>query len=474
MKDGHLRHQDAWTAVPVHRPNLAASAAHHHYLTRPKWSTGSQDPSTNNACNSAKRGFPVFRNEHRPSLASVSTAEQPLIRSSTTASTTSSSNPIPSSEPQRPFTDKYGRCLEILHYGTNSTVRLHQTKMSAYGMKSKQLFAIKVYRYHNNIVDVPNALARTSSCPASSIADLHPHHPNILPITDLLFNERGELCLVMPFCAGGDLHELLSRSGPLPTGEADCIIAQILRALSFLHEQGTAHRDIRLETVLLTQHGAVKLAGFGDGHIQRIWSECAVTPAPDDGDGDGEDDPAHSSRTDSHSTRSWSFSLPWNLTLFTHPSPAKGNTGNTANSTASFPGMSLPYIPPEGFGYRPRRTSWRDDDIERDEDEDDGVQDPRPADVWATAIIYLALITGRLLWRSARPHREDARYLEYLHCRQGEDGYPPIEALGKVGLYRSCFVFIFSFFLLLLSGFPTLIGPQPYRSLFYSRLGTEN
>lgn len=425
MKDG-VRHQDVWTAVPVHRANLAPCTAHHHYLARPKRSTGSHESSMNDSCPSAKRGFPIFRNEHRPSLASV---EQPLLQSS--PSTTSYTQPIPSPEPPRPFTDTYGRCLEILHYGANSTVRLHQTKMSAYGMKSKQLFAVKVYRYNNTIIDGPTALARASSCPASSIADRHPRHPNILPITDLLFNERGEICLVMPFCAGGDLHELLSRSGPLPTAEADCIIAQILRALSFLHESGTAHRDIRLETVLLTQHGAVKLAGFGDGHVRHLWSECSIVPAPHDSDGD---DNAHSSRADPHSTRSWSFSLPWILAPFSHPSPAKGNSGNTANSTASFPGMSLPYIPPEGFGYTPRRPSRRDSGIECDEDDGGGVNDPRPADVWATAIIYLTLITGRLLWRSARPLREDARYLEYLHCRNGEDGYPPIEALGEVGL----------------------------------------
>ncbi|KAJ5166718.1 uncharacterized protein N7482_005499 [Penicillium canariense] len=416
MKDGRVRPQ-AWSALAVHRPNRAPSAAHHHYLTRPKWSAGGCQEEWHNAMH-AKHGFPVLGNEHRASFASVSTAEQPLMRSSTVTST-SSSSPGPSSDPPRPFADKYGRCLEILHYGANSTVRLHQIKMSAYNAKSKQVFAIKVYRYHNNIVDCPNTLARASTCSPASIADLHPHHPNILPITDLLYNERSELCLVMPFCAGGDLHELLSRSGPLPTAEADCITAQILRALSFLHSHETAHRDIRLETVLLTHKGAVKLAGFGDGHIRRIWSKCAVPPEPDD---------AHSPPADLHSTRSWSFSLPW-LPSFSlsHPRPAKGNTGDAANSTASFPGISRPYSPPEGFTYRPHRTARRDPDS--DEDADDG--DPRPADVWATAIIYLALISGRLPWRSAQPHREDARYLDYLHCRHGEDGYPPIEALGE-------------------------------------------
>lgn len=129
--------------------------------------------------------------------------------------------------------------------------------------------------------------------------------------------------------------------------------------------------------------------------------------------------------------------------------------------------MSLPYIPPEGFTYRPRRKSWRDT-IECEEDGDEGeeeVRDPRPADVWATAIIYLALVTGRLLWRSARPHREDARYLEYVHCRLGEDGYPPIEALGKVGLGRFLFCLAsFCFFFFGVRGI-TLIEPMPFPDL---------
>ncbi|KAJ5727199.1 hypothetical protein N7493_005019 [Penicillium malachiteum] len=366
------RHPDAWTAVAVHRPE---EVTHHHYVTHAKWS-----PESHEASQSAKRGWPVFRNEHRPSLASVSTDQQPLMRSETT---TDSRSPI--SESYIPFAEKYGRCLEILHYGTNSTVRLHQIKPSIPSSKSKQLVAIKVYRY--NILSTSNPLTQASShCSITSISGLHPDHPNILPITDLLYNDRSELCLVMPFCAGGDLHELISRSGdPIPTHEADCIMTQILRALAFLHEHEVAHRDIRLETILLTEHGAVKLAGFGDGHIRRLWTECASPTEQED-------------------------------------------SGEVASSTASFPGMSLPYIPPEGFQARSHVALRREDQSHEHDDHDD--HDPRPADVWATAIIYLTMIMGRLIWRSARPHREDPRYLEYLHCRRSEDGYPPIEALG--------------------------------------------
>lgn len=412
MKERHR--PDVWTAVSVHRPD---QVPHNHHVTHTKWS---QDFHLHDANQSvAKRGWSVFKNEHQPTLAFVSTGQQPLMRSET--STTSASNqPLIQGIP-RPFTERYGRCMDILHYGANSTVRLHQDKLAGPDSKLKQLVAIKVYRY--NILDSATPMSRSSYCSPDAISNLHPRHPNILPIIDLLHNERSELCLVMPICAGGDLHELISHNGgPIPTNEADCIIAQILRALSFLHEHNTAHRDIRMETVLLTENGSVKLAGFGDGHIRRLWSECA-TPSEE----------TFRPRSQSHPTSSaaWSFSLPW---LFSSSSsrttPSARSSSDVAHSTASFPGISHPYIPPEAFHSRPHAAVAHGDLSKGDEEDND----PRPADVWATAIIYVALITGRLIWRSARPHHEDPLYLDYVECRHSEDGYPPIEALGEVCL----------------------------------------
>ncbi|KAJ5677262.1 uncharacterized protein N7477_002895 [Penicillium maclennaniae] len=219
MKDGR-HHQDTRTAFAVHRPD--PTATHHHYLTRRKGSLAAQE--FNDAFPIAKRGWFIFENEHRPSLASVSTDRQPLMRAETSSSM--EARPIISSRSHRSFSDKYGRCLEILHYGTNTTVRLH--RYTTEGGQPQRLVAVKVYRY--NITD-SSSPPPSSSCDTSTIANLQPRHPNILSINDLIHNERSELCLVMPFCAGGDLHELLARNGPLPTYEADCIVTQILRAL---------------------------------------------------------------------------------------------------------------------------------------------------------------------------------------------------------------------------------------------------
>lgn len=416
MKDRRIQHHNAWTAVAVHRPDK--TTAHHHFLTPPKWSPASQDQRQSQTLidlyqSATKHRWPAFRHDHPPSLHSIPTEREPLMGPETSSIRTSQ-QPLPP-ESHLPFADKYGRCLEILHYGSNDTIRLHQCKPSCYDQKRKELLAIKVYRH--SPLHSSSRPTHASWCSPTAIATLHPRHPNILPIIDLLYNERAELCLVMPYCAGGNLHELVARERSLPTAEADCLIAQMLRALAFLHNHNTAHRDIRLETVLLTQNGAVKLAGFGDEHVRCLWSECAVTTEPEE---DALD------RSPSHSPSSWSLS--WMLSAFSRSSPPRRGSADSASSSAWFPGISLPYVPPEGFVYRTHRQHHDEEDSEEDD------ADPRPADIWATAVVYLALNTGRLPWRSARPAREDTKYLDYLHCRRGEDGYPPIEALGQVRL----------------------------------------
>lgn len=57
--------------------------------------------------------------------------------------------------------------------------------------------------------------------------------------------------------------------------------------------------------------------------------------------------------------------------------------------------------------------------------------DPRAVDVWATGVIYMAMRTGRHLWRVAKKD-EDEFFERYLEGRRDEDGYQPIETLHRV------------------------------------------
>lgn len=111
---------------------------------------------------------------------------------------------------------------------------------------------------------------------------------------------------------------------------------------------------------------------------------------------------------------------PENLLLTTHGSLKITDFGNgecfrmawetEAHMTAGLCG-SAPYIAPEEYT--------------------DKEFDPRAVDVWATGVIYMAMRTGRHLWKVAKKD-EDEFYERYLEGRRDEDGYQPIETLHRV------------------------------------------
>jgi protein-serine/threonine kinase len=111
---------------------------------------------------------------------------------------------------------------------------------------------------------------------------------------------------------------------------------------------------------------------------------------------------------------------PENLLLTQHGSIKITDFGNgecfrmawekEAHMTAGLCG-SAPYIAPEEYV-----------DLEFD---------PRAVDVWACGIIYMAMRTGRHLWRVAQ-RTEDEFFNRYLEDRKEETGYRPIEVLRRV------------------------------------------
>lgn len=62
--------------------------------------------------------------------------------------------------------------------------------------------------------------------------------------------------------------------------------------------------------------------------------------------------------------------------------------------------------------------------------------DARAVDVWACGVIYMAMRTGRHLWRLAKKE-EDEFYARYLEGRRDEEGYGPIESLHRVSRTRA-------------------------------------
>ncbi|CAI0464579.1 unnamed protein product [Linum tenue] len=89
-------------------------------------------------------------------------------------------------------------------------------------------------------------------------------HPNILE-SHCSFTVDRCLWVVMPFMSAGSLHSIISTAFPDGLSEP-CIavvLKETLRALSYLHNQGHLHRDIKAGNILMDSAGHVKLADFG-------------------------------------------------------------------------------------------------------------------------------------------------------------------------------------------------------------------
>ncbi len=91
-------------------------------------------------------------------------------------------------------------------------------------------------------------------------------HPNIVTVHDAS-EHNGHLYIVMQFVEGGTLKQrldLLREQGKImEVSEANRIFQQIASALSYAHEHGIIHRDIKPVNVLMDRSGRPILSDFG-------------------------------------------------------------------------------------------------------------------------------------------------------------------------------------------------------------------
>jgi hypothetical protein len=101
-------------------------------------------------------------------------------------------------------------------------------------------------------------------------------HDNIARLRDHFPAFRTEF-LVMEFCEGSTLADLLSRHGAFPEDQAKRLLGQLADALQFVHDRGVVHRDLKPGNVMLTPSGRVKLMDFGLAKEDEKVSEDTAT-----------------------------------------------------------------------------------------------------------------------------------------------------------------------------------------------------
>ena len=236
---------------------------------------------------------------------------------------------------------KIGRRKEI-GKGATATVKIMVRK----GQPKGEQYAVKEFRKRSANESEAEYVRKVKS--EYSIAKSL-NHPNIVK-TVRLCTHAGRWNHVMEYCQNGELYSLVERRYLQPEDKL-CFFKQLLRGVAYLHDNGIAHRDIKLENLLLTDQGHVKITDFG---VSEVF--CGIHPG-----------------------------FRW----------ADGQCGrNMEECRRSTPGIcgSLPYIAPEVLAKT-------------------GDYDPRPLDVWSCAILFLTLFHGGNVWQKA--DRSDVQYRRF-------------------------------------------------------------
>jgi serine/threonine-protein kinase len=87
-------------------------------------------------------------------------------------------------------------------------------------------------------------------------------HPNIVTVIDRGDHE-GRQFIVFEYVEGDNLKRMIERRGPAPVANALELAMQIARGLSFAHQQGLVHRDVKPQNVLMNGDGRAKVTDFG-------------------------------------------------------------------------------------------------------------------------------------------------------------------------------------------------------------------
>jgi serine/threonine protein kinase len=174
---------------------------------------------------------------------------------------------------QLPFGDdhglqsRYGKFGKVLGAGAGGSVRL--MKRSSDGVT----FAVKEFRARHSYETEKEYAKKVTAefCIGSTL-----HHGNIIETLDIV-HEKGKWYEVMEY-APYDLFAIVM-TGKMSREEVTCCFLQIVSGVSYLHSMGLAHRDLKLDNVVVNEHGIMKIIDFGSASMFKYPFESDIVLA---------------------------------------------------------------------------------------------------------------------------------------------------------------------------------------------------
>jgi serine/threonine protein kinase len=165
------------------------------------------------------------------------------------------------------LTSKYGKLGKVLGSGAGGSVRL--MKRSEDGV----VFAVKEFRPRHSYETEREYVKKLTGeyCMGSSL-----HHGNIIETLDIV-QEKGKWYEVMEY-GPYDLFAIVM-TGKMSREEITCCFLQMLSGVTYLHSMGLAHRDLKLDNVVVSEHGILKIIDFGSAHVFKYPFESGIVMA---------------------------------------------------------------------------------------------------------------------------------------------------------------------------------------------------
>jgi formylglycine-generating enzyme required for sulfatase activity len=101
-------------------------------------------------------------------------------------------------------------------------------------------------------------------------------HPNIIAVKRF-FEANGTAYLVMDYCDGESLDEIVKRDGPLDPERLNALLLPLLDGLEQVHATNFLHRDIKPANVYIRSDGSPVLLDFGAARQEVVGLSRSVT-----------------------------------------------------------------------------------------------------------------------------------------------------------------------------------------------------
>ncbi|OIT28929.1 PREDICTED: CBL-interacting serine/threonine-protein kinase 1-like [Nicotiana attenuata] len=87
-------------------------------------------------------------------------------------------------------------------------------------------------------------------------------HPNVVRLYEVLAS-KSKIYMVLEYVNGGELFDRIVSKGKLKEAEGRKLFQQLIDGVSYCHEKGVFHRDLKLENILIDSKGNIKITDFG-------------------------------------------------------------------------------------------------------------------------------------------------------------------------------------------------------------------